>query len=552
MNPENENKEELTAAEPAQDETVQEPAEEASEEAAEETAAEAAEEATEETAEETAAEAAEEATEETAEETEQAEEAPESGEPKKKVLSKGTKIGIIIAAVVVVLGLIAGGVVWYLSAHPELTMKKVETAYGDTAYLPEENAFGTSDITTKDRYDITDTTPDSVEMMTAIGRDKDGAYFLTNGDLQAAYWMDFYQMMNTYGAYASMMGLDTTKPLYQQQSLVEGNTWEQYFLSNVLLNLTEFRTLSRAAEASGYTLPEDVETQLSSLISDDGDLAMEALTAGFDTLDEYLQENFGAGVTAKNYLNYMRLYITAMYYYQDVLYGEPYASATEAEVEAYFDSHTDTYSAKNLTKANDINVRHILITPQGEKDSDGNYSEEAWAAAETEANRIYALWQQDATEDHFSELAKEYSKDNNASDGGLYENVYPGQMLTEFNDWCFDSSRKTGDSGIVRTQYGYHIMYFGGVQESRTWFETAKQDLATELADEKITELKTTYPVEIDYSNIRIFDMVTYAATKNQTDASEATDTGSASDSSAASESGEAESGTEGESGAAG
>ena len=197
-------------------------------------------------------------------------------------------------------------------------------------------------------------------------------------------------------------------------------------------------------------------------------------------------------------------------------------------------------------------IRHILITPQGEKDSDGNYSEEAWAAAETEANRIYALWQQDATEDHFSELAKEYSKDNNASDGGLYENVYPGQMLTEFNDWCFDSSRKTGDSGIVRTQYGYHIMYFGGVQESRTWFETAKQDLATELADEKITELKTTYPVEIDYSNIRIFDMVTYAATKNQTDASEATDTGSASDSSAASESGEAESGTEGESGAAG
>lgn len=511
MNPENEIKDELTAAEPAQDEAAQEPAEETAEVIAKETPEEAAEEA-----EETGADVK---------------------VPEKKGLSRGTKIGIIIAAAVVVLGLIAGGVVWYLSAHPALTMKKVETVYGDTAYLPKENAFGTSDVTSKSRYDITDTTPDSVEMMTAVGRDKDGAYFLTNGDLQAAFWMDFYQMMNTYGAYASMMGLDTTTPLYQQQSLVEGNTWEQYFLSNVVQNLSEFRTLARAAEASGYTLPEDVETQLNDFLSDDGDLTTEALAAGFNTLDEYLQRNFGSGVTAKNYLNYMRLYVTAMYYYQDVLYGEPYASATEAEVEAYFDSHTDTYSAQNLTKANDINVRHILITPDGEKDSDGNYSEEAWTAAETEANRIYALWQQNATEDHFSELAKEYSKDSNASSGGLYENVYPGQMLTEFNDWCFDSSRKTGDSGIVRTQYGYHIMYFSGVQESRTWFETAKEDLAASLADEKITELKTTYPVEIDYSNIRIFDMVTFAATEDQT-ADDVTDDGSASDS------GEDESGT--------
>ncbi len=41
-------------------------------------------------------------------------------------------------------------------------------------------------------------------------------------------------------------------------------------------------------------------------------------------IDAYLQENFGAGVTAKDYQNYMRMYITAMHYYQDVLYGELY------------------------------------------------------------------------------------------------------------------------------------------------------------------------------------------------------------------------------------
>ena len=33
-------------------------------------------------------------------------------------------------------------------------------------------------------------------------------------------------------------------------------------------------------------------------------------------------------------------------------------------------------------------------------------------------------------------------------------------MVTEFNDWCFDESRQPGDTGIVETSYGVHVMYF--------------------------------------------------------------------------------------------
>ena len=35
-------------------------------------------------------------------------------------------------------------------------------------------------------------------------------------------------------------------------------------------------------------------------------------------------------------------------------------------------------------------------------------------------------------------------------------------MADTFNDWCFDSSRQAGDTGIVETTYGYHVMYFSG------------------------------------------------------------------------------------------
>ena len=115
------------------------------------------------------------------------------------------------------------------------------------------------------------------------------------------------------------------------------------------------------------------------------------------------------------------------------------------------------------------NVRHILIAPEhvhaeGETHADGEtYSAEELAAAKTQAEALLKQWQEgDATEEAFAELANANSADGDGVSGGLYENVYPGQMVTNFNDWCFDEARQAGDTGIVETDYGYHIMYYVG------------------------------------------------------------------------------------------
>ena len=39
-------------------------------------------------------------------------------------------------------------------------------------------------------------------------------------------------------------------------------------------------------------------------------------------------------------------------------------------------------------------------------------------------------------------------------------NVYPNQMVASFEDWCYDENRATGDTGIIESDYGYHVMYF--------------------------------------------------------------------------------------------
>ena len=134
---------------------------------------------------------------------------------------------------------------------------------------------------------------------------------------------------------------------------------------------------------------------------------------------------------------------------------------------------------------NTVNVRHILIEPAENELS----SEDEGYDAETAANEAEAAQKaQDIlneylsgpqTEDAFAELAKENSADSNASEGGLYTQVYKGEMVDSFEDWCFDESRKTGDTGIVETTYGYHVMYFVG-EDIPYWQVRCTSDMNTQ------------------------------------------------------------------------
>lgn len=155
------------------------------------------------------------------------------------------------------------------------------------------------------------------------------------------------------------------------------------------------------------------------------------------------------------------------------------------------DSTTVVYVVKPvyMSDAKTVNVRHILIAPESSKSSDNSSSSKSakdctdkeWAAAEKKAKSILAKYNSgDKTSKSFAKLAKSNSSDGNASNGGLYENIIPNQMVPTFNAWCFDSSRKVGDVGIVKTEYGYHIMYFEGKNDQAVWKYIAQQKLAAD------------------------------------------------------------------------
>ena len=327
---------------------------------------------------------------------------------------------------------------------------------------------------------------------------------LNNRDLQFYFSDNFSNFYNQNYSYLTYL-MDPTAPLDSQLDLVSGenaSTWQKYFLDGALNKYVLTTALSLEAQENGFVLNEDQQMEMAEMT----DLHTAAMASGFESEDDLIQAYYGPWATAEGYIKYMESSIIASYYLEQLESG---IVLDDAAIEAFYDANATDYTNMGIEKNNQpatMDVRHILIQPEASED--GTFSEEAWAAADTEAQRILAEWQAgDATEDSFAALAGTYSTDpGSSSNGGLYEDVVPGQMVTEFNDWCFDPARQTGDTGIVKTSYGYHIMFFSSASEELYWKDTVKADLLYEEIAKLSDEIVLKYDSSLDYSKAIVLE----------------------------------------------
>ena len=116
------------------------------------------------------------------------------------------------------------------------------------------------------------------------------------------------------------------------------------------------------------------------------------------------------------------------------------------------------------------NVRHLLVKFEGGTTDESGatvYSDEEKAAAKAKADGYLDTWKSgEATEESFIELVQQYSYDSFAPDGGLFEDIHPDSSYVEnFLNWSIDPNRVTGDTEVIETEYGYHVMYYVGDDE---------------------------------------------------------------------------------------
>ena len=489
-------------------------------ETAEETAAPLTEEAAaEETpAGETAAEeaAAEETpTEETAAEESTAEEAPseeaEKQEEKKEEEKKKDSSGKIAAAVAIILVLAAILVALIIAAvkpeekpgEPTTPADILETTAPVETVPPTVPADGNpDDATAKGTYTVTD---EEIAEVRDVVVATAGEHELTNAELQIYYWMEVQAFMQQYGPYASAFGLNPAQPLDTQICpMAENGTWQQFFLSSALGTWRNYQAMASEAKAADHKLSEELQTLIDTMPED---LEKAAAENGFENAEELLKFNVGAGAGMDEYLAYEALRYEGYDYFVDVC--DTFVP-TEEQLEQYFTDHEEELAASGITKETyTVDVRHILISVAPE-DAE---NEEAWKTAEARANEVLEEFLAgEHTGERFGELAAANSEDPGSQQtGGLYTGVMQGQMVPEFDAWCFDADRKPGDTGVVKTDFGYHVMFFEGRSPELVWKSQARRAVEDEMTAKFMEDTSAKYPLEVDYKKIVLAESAMFA-----------------------------------------
>ncbi|WP_445717693.1 peptidylprolyl isomerase [Flavobacterium sp.] len=95
---------------------------------------------------------------------------------------------------------------------------------------------------------------------------------------------------------------------------------------------------------------------------------------------------------------------------------------------------------------------HILLAYKGAPQSSATRTKEE---AQALANNLLA--QAKANPGNFAVLAMANSDDpGSKNNGGEYDNITPGQMVPQFNDFVFNNA--IGSIGVVETDYGFHVI----------------------------------------------------------------------------------------------
>ena len=79
-------------------------------------------------------------------------------------------------------------------------------------------------------------------------------------------------------------------------------------------------------------------------------------------------------------------------------------------------------------------------------------------------------------------------------------------MVSEFDEWCYYSGRKSGDSAVIKTDYGYHIMYYVG-DGLKKWQADATDDMKADDFAKLIDDLTAKYNVKFDKDAAYKIDM---------------------------------------------
>lgn len=246
---------------------------------------------------------------------------------------------------------------------------------------------------------------------------------------------------------------------YQQFVENQFNMSVQQFEQEVKAEIAQKKLLSTVAAAvtvSDKDIAEEVRRQDAKVKFDYAVLTLDDIKKGINPTDTELKAFYEQ--SKQQYVNSIPEKRKAKYIYISTKNIVDKVQVTPEEVQAYYKQHQDDYRIPET-----VTVRHILIkTPTA--DSNGKVDQKAVDAARAKAEDIEKQLKAGA---NFGDLAKKYSEDpGSAPNGGLLTGLRKGQTVPEFEQAAFNTPPGQ-TTGIIRTQYGFHIIHVESKQEAR-------------------------------------------------------------------------------------
>ncbi len=203
-------------------------------------------------------------------------------------------------------------------------------------------------------------------------------------------------------------------------------------------------------------------------------------SGSYATFEKYIQAKYGVNTSSELdpifRLSYRRTQAIKNYIKENI---------SESDIEKYFE---DSYIG-------DIEASHILITADY---ADGATEDEKTAAENKALETAKEIIKKLDEGADFAELAKEYSKDGSADDGGALGRFGHGDMVPEFEEAAYKLEVGQYTKEPVKTKYGYHVI-LKTKDYGKGELADAKDEIVETLINQKLSsEEDITYKTLID------------------------------------------------------